>query len=131
MSTTAERPRAKSLNPLLALLPFLRPYRAMMVGAFFALLIAAGAQLALPVALRQLIDHVFAEKDFGTINKWFLGFPGRGGDFRRVCRPAFLHGDLGGRAGGRGFAQRPSTGAWCAWTPCSTRPRGSARCCRG
>jgi ATP-binding cassette, subfamily B, bacterial len=74
MSSPAERPRAKSLNPLLALRPFLRPYRAMMVGAFFALLIAAAAQLALPVALRQLIDHVFAEKDLGTINKWFLGF---------------------------------------------------------
>src|ERR1700743_8907 len=74
MSTPAERPRAKSLNPLLALMPFLRPYRFMMVGAFFALLIAAAAQLALPLALRQLIDHVFAERDLGTINKWFLGF---------------------------------------------------------
>ena len=74
MSTPAERPRAKSLNPLLALAPFLRPYRLMMIGAFFALMIAAAAQLALPVALRQLIDHVFAERDLGTINKWFLGF---------------------------------------------------------
>jgi ATP-binding cassette subfamily B protein len=74
MSTPAERPRAKSLNPLLSLLPFLRPYRLMMLGGIVALLIAAGAQLALPVALRQLIDHVFAEKDIGTINKWFLGF---------------------------------------------------------
>jgi ATP-binding cassette subfamily B protein len=74
MSTPADRPRAKSLNPLLALLPFLRPYRFMMVGAFFALLVAAAAQLALPLALRQLIDHVFAERDLGTINKWFLGF---------------------------------------------------------
>ncbi len=46
----------------------------MMIGGLFALLIAAGAQLALPVALRQLIDHVFAEKSLGTINKWFLGF---------------------------------------------------------
>ena len=73
MSSPAERLRPKSLNPLLALLPFLRPYRAMMVGAFFALLIAAGAQLALPVALRQLIDHVFAEKNLGAINKWFFG----------------------------------------------------------
>src|SRR5277367_3623207 len=74
MSSPAERPRPKSLNPLLALVPFLRPYRAMMVGGVFALLIAAGAQLALPVALRQLIDHVFAEKNLGTVNKWFLGF---------------------------------------------------------
>ncbi|HEX3603616.1 MAG TPA: ABC transporter transmembrane domain-containing protein [Steroidobacteraceae bacterium] len=74
MSSSAERPRAKSLNPLLSLLPFLRPYRLMIFGGIIALLIAAAAQLALPVALRQLIDHVFAEKDLGTINKWFLGF---------------------------------------------------------
>ena len=74
MSSPTDRPRAKSLNPLLALWPFLRPYRPMMIGGLFALLIAAGAQLALPVALRQLIDHVFAEKSLGTINKWFLGF---------------------------------------------------------
>src|ERR1700722_15027680 len=74
MSSPAERPRPKSLNPLLALRPFLRPYWPMMVGGVFALLIAAGAQLALPVALRQLIDHVFAQKDLGTVNKWFLGF---------------------------------------------------------
>jgi ATP-binding cassette, subfamily B, bacterial len=74
MSTPAERPRAKSLNPLLALLPFLRPYRLMMVLALFALLIAAGAQLALPLALRQLIDHVFAERALSTVNLWFFGF---------------------------------------------------------
>ncbi|HEX3398674.1 MAG TPA: ABC transporter transmembrane domain-containing protein [Steroidobacteraceae bacterium] len=77
MSTTIERPRAKSLSPLLALLPFLRPYGLKIVGAFFALLIAAAAQLVLPVALRQLIDHVFAEKalgSLGNINRWFFGF---------------------------------------------------------
>jgi ATP-binding cassette subfamily B protein len=73
MSSPAERPRPKSLNPLLALWPFLRPYWPMMVGGVFALLIAAGAQLALPVALRQLIDHVFAEKNVGKINIWFVG----------------------------------------------------------
>jgi ATP-binding cassette subfamily B protein len=74
MSTPAERPRAKSLNPLLALRPFLRPYRLMMLGAFIALLIAAAAQLALPVALRQLIDRAFAEKNLQLINKWLFGF---------------------------------------------------------
>jgi ATP-binding cassette subfamily B protein len=73
MSSPAARPRPKSLNPLLALWPFLRPYWPMMVGGVFALLIAAGAQLALPVALRQLIDHVFAEKNVGKINIWFVG----------------------------------------------------------
>ncbi len=71
MSTPEERPSAKSLHPLWALLPFLRPYWGMMAAASFALLIAAGAQLALPLALRQLID-LMAERDASTINRWFL-----------------------------------------------------------
>ena len=71
MSTPEERPRAKSLHPLLALVPFLRPYAWMMAAASVALLIAAGAQLALPLALRQLIDLI-AERDASTINRWFF-----------------------------------------------------------
>src|SRR5882672_4896415 len=74
MSTNADRPRAKSLNPLRSLLPFLRPYRGMMVAALGALLVATVAMLALPVALRQLIDHGIAAKDAGTINQYFIGF---------------------------------------------------------
>src|SRR5712664_3151034 len=74
MNTNADRPRAKSLNPLRSLLPFLRPYRAMMAAALGALLVATVAMLALPVALRQLIDHGLAAKDAGTINQYFIGF---------------------------------------------------------
>jgi ATP-binding cassette subfamily B protein len=40
------------------------------------LLIAAGAMLALPVALRQLIDHGLATRDTTTTNSLFLGFMG-------------------------------------------------------
>ncbi len=74
MSTTEDRPPAKSLNPLRALLPFLRPYRGMMVAALLALLVASAAMLALPVAIRQLIDHGLATRDSGTINLYFIGF---------------------------------------------------------
>src|SRR6202521_3408214 len=74
MSANADRPRAKSLNPLRALLPFIRPYRGMMVAALGALLVATVAMLALPVALRQLIDHGLAAKNAGTINQYFIGF---------------------------------------------------------
>ena len=74
MSTSEDRPRAKSLNPLRALLPFLRPYRAMMFAALGALLAASAAMLTLPVALRQLIDHGLSAKDITTINLYFLGF---------------------------------------------------------
>jgi ATP-binding cassette subfamily B protein len=81
MSSTEDRPRAKTLNPLRALLPFLRPYRGTLVAAGFALLVAAGAMLALPMALRQLIDHGLAARDSGTINLYFMGFLGAAGAF--------------------------------------------------
>ena len=72
MSTNADRPRAKNLNPLRSLLPFLRPYRVMMAAALVALLVATVAMLALPLALRQLIDHVVAAKDSSTLNRYFI-----------------------------------------------------------
>ena len=74
MNSAKDRPRAKTLNPLRALLPFLRPYRGMMIAALFALLVAAAAMLALPLALRQLIDHGLAARDSRTINLYFIGF---------------------------------------------------------
>jgi ATP-binding cassette subfamily B protein len=74
MNTTADRPRAKSLNPLRALLPFVKPYRGMMVAALGALLVATAAMLALPLALRELIDHVIAAKDPATLNRYLIGF---------------------------------------------------------
>jgi len=74
MSANADRPRAKSLNPLRSLLPFLLPYRGMMIAALAALLVAAGAMLALPVALRQLIDHVVAAKDAAILTRFLFGF---------------------------------------------------------
>jgi len=74
MSADLDRPKAKSLSPLRSLLPFLRPYRAMMAASCFALLIAAAAQLALPLAVRQLIDQGIAGKDATTTNRWFIGF---------------------------------------------------------
>jgi ATP-binding cassette subfamily B protein len=75
MNSTADRPRAKSLAPLRALLPFLRPYRGMAAAALGALLVATVAMLALPLALRQVID-VLSVKDAGVINRIFLGFLG-------------------------------------------------------
>jgi ATP-binding cassette, subfamily B, bacterial len=74
MTSTAPRPRAKSLSPLRSLIPFLLPYRGMMLAALGALLVASVAMLALPLALRQLIDHGLAAKDASTINRYFIGF---------------------------------------------------------
>jgi ATP-binding cassette, subfamily B, bacterial len=74
MNTPADRPRAKSINPLRALLPFLAPYRWTLVAASLALLAASAAMLVLPVALRQLVDLGLAGKDLTTINRYFIGF---------------------------------------------------------
>src|ERR1700691_1039562 len=74
MSANADRPRAKSLNPLRSLLPFLLPYRGMMIAALAALLVASVAMLSLPLAIRQLIDHVIAAKDAAILTRFLIGF---------------------------------------------------------
>ena len=55
--TIPDRPKARSLRPLRALWPYLRPYRGTILLAMLALLTASAAMLALPVALRYLIDE--------------------------------------------------------------------------
>ena len=74
MSEAADRPKGRSLRPLEALLPFFRPYRATVALALVALLIAAGATLALPVAARYVIDRGFAANDAATVNLYFGWF---------------------------------------------------------
>jgi ATP-binding cassette, subfamily B, bacterial len=74
MSANADRPRAKSLNPLRALIPFVMPYKGMLLAALGALLVASVAMLSLPLAIRQLIDHVVAAKDASSLNRYLIGF---------------------------------------------------------
>jgi ATP-binding cassette subfamily B protein len=69
-----DRPKARSLQPLQALLPLLRPYRLVLAGALASLLVAATAQLGLPIALRHLIDGGLVVRDAPTINRYFLVF---------------------------------------------------------
>jgi len=70
------RPKARSLRPLAALLPFLRPYCGTLALALGALLLASAAMLALPLAARLLIDQGIAAQSTATINRYFLGFIG-------------------------------------------------------
>jgi ATP-binding cassette subfamily B protein len=69
-----DRPKSRSLKPLRALLPFLRPYRGTLVLALLALLVAAAAMLALPVALRHLIDQGIASGSSETVDRYFIAF---------------------------------------------------------
>ena len=45
MADATDRPKAKSLRPLRALLPFLAPHRMLLAAALVALLVAAAAML--------------------------------------------------------------------------------------
>lgn len=73
-TNSSERPKGKSLRPLRSLWPFIRPYGLMLTAAMAALVIAAIAMLALPVALRYLIDNGFIAQDLSTINRYFGWF---------------------------------------------------------
>jgi ATP-binding cassette subfamily B protein len=66
------RPKGKSLKPLRALVPFIRPYVGRLVLAAFALLIAAGAMLSLPQALKNVIDKGFSAENAAAIDEYFV-----------------------------------------------------------
>ncbi|HEV7606528.1 MAG TPA: ABC transporter transmembrane domain-containing protein, partial [Steroidobacteraceae bacterium] len=72
MTTDRERPKGRSLRPLRALLPFLAPYRARMTVALVALMVAAAAMLALPQALKNVIDKGFSAANAAAIDQNFL-----------------------------------------------------------
>ena len=72
----ADRPKAKSLKPLASLWPFLQPYRGVLAAALVALLLASASMLALPLALRGLIDKGMAVGSADTINIYFIAFLG-------------------------------------------------------
>jgi ATP-binding cassette subfamily B protein len=54
------------------LLPFLAPYRARMIWALVALGIAAAAMLALPQALKKVIDEGFTAANAAIVDRYFL-----------------------------------------------------------
>ncbi len=66
------RPRGKNLRPLLRLTPFLSRYKLQMVMAIIALLAAAGATLAVPVAVRRIIDNGFSTENAALVDRYFM-----------------------------------------------------------
>ena len=75
-SSLSERPKAKSVKPLAALWPFLKPYRRVLSWAMVSLLLASGSMLALPVALSQLVDKGMSAGNSETVNIYFVAFLG-------------------------------------------------------
>nr|WP_145631972.1 ABC transporter transmembrane domain-containing protein [Rhizobium sp. ERR1071] len=68
----AEEKKTRSIRPLGRLAPYLRRYRGMVAGAIISLVIAAVTSLALPVAVRRMIDHGFDQADRGLIDSYFV-----------------------------------------------------------
>ncbi|OYQ40813.1 ABC transporter [Rhodoferax sp. TH121] len=64
--TSSDRPKASNPQSLSGLLPFLRPYRGRIGMALVFLVLAAGATLAFPIALRSLIDGGLVQTDKGA-----------------------------------------------------------------
>lgn len=68
----SESPRAR-LGAYRQILPFVRPHRSLVVGWLGFLAISSSATLALPVAVRFMIDRGFVDADPSTINLGFIG----------------------------------------------------------
>jgi ATP-binding cassette subfamily B protein len=63
--------RRRSLRPLFAMMPFIARYRMRALGALLALLVASLATLAVPIAVRRMIDFGFSEERIGLIDQYF------------------------------------------------------------
>ncbi len=68
-SAPAARPR--NIKPLLGLIPFVMRYRARVIAALIALTVAAVATLAVPIAVRRMIDNGFDAHRAGLIDEYF------------------------------------------------------------
>jgi ATP-binding cassette, subfamily B, bacterial len=63
--------RRRSVRPLLGLVPFVVRYRGRAVAAIVALIVAAVATLAVPIAVRRMIDNGFDPTRAGLIDQYF------------------------------------------------------------
>ena len=70
-SPAESKNRFSTLAPLRPLLPYALRYKRTIALAFAALIVAAGATLTLPLAVRGMIDHGFSTESAGAVNAYF------------------------------------------------------------
>jgi ATP-binding cassette subfamily B protein len=70
-AAAAPSPRQAKLRPLLSLLPYIWRYRVRAIAAVCALVLAALATLAVPIAVRRMIDFGFTSEGAHLINSYF------------------------------------------------------------
>ena len=73
-----EQQRRRSLRPLLGLKPYLLRYKGMLAASFVALLLSAAATLAVPLAVRRMIDLGFSGIEPDLIDIYFITLVGIG-----------------------------------------------------
>ncbi len=61
----------RNLRPLMGLMPFVARYKGRAVAAIIALVMAAVATLAVPIAVRRMIDYGFDPHRVGLIDEYF------------------------------------------------------------
>ena len=71
-----ERENPRDLRPLARLLPFLARYKLQAAAALVALMVASAATLAVPVAVRRVLDNGFSGQNPSVVNTYFLAMLG-------------------------------------------------------
>ena len=66
------RSKGRDIRVLRRLLPFMAPYKGMIVGAVAFLLVSTSATLVIPRAVQQMVDHGFSRENSGLIDQYFL-----------------------------------------------------------
>lgn len=70
-SDPKRRPKSSNLQPLTRLFPLVLQYRGRLLMALVSLVLAAVATLAVPLAVRRVIDHGFSGASAGFIDQYF------------------------------------------------------------
>jgi ATP-binding cassette subfamily B protein len=71
MQVAARREKSRDLKPLATLMPLVMRHRARVTAAVVALVAAAGATLAVPLAVRRVIDHGFSAENASFVDRYF------------------------------------------------------------
>jgi ATP-binding cassette subfamily B protein len=66
------RDKSKRVGALRELWPFMRPYRTLLIAAITALVVTAAVALALPLAVRRVVDN-FDVADGALLDRYFAG----------------------------------------------------------
>ncbi len=73
-----ERETSRKIGAMAGLLPFLAPYRMLVIGALFALVLTACISLVLPLAVRRVVDG-FETSNAALLDQYFLAALGIAG----------------------------------------------------